>query len=1436
MGNQRATQTKTTEATSHRKTATIAKPSVATRTPVHPLLQLQQRIGNNAVNHFIQTKLKVGKPNDIYEQEANRVADSVMRMPTPQVQPQEEEEEALQTQPQAITPLIQQQAEEEEETAQTLQRQTDEEEEAVQMLQPQPNEEEETAQTLQTQPEEEEFQAKAVSSETPEIDHRLESQIQSVRGSGQPLAASVRTFMEPRFGYDFSSVKVHNDSQAAHFSRSLNAQAFTIGRDIFFDTGRYEPNTTSGQHLLAHELTHTVQQQPQASRMVVQRRETTPSNSPRTSAAIASPPRPSPAPSPPVTAAKSIVAVSDQTESPTSPAPGLESSATQPQADSEPPEQKTPATAKGKKEKATEAKAEKADTSQKSPTSPQQDPAFQAVVKKAKAVATQQRSHAPATVKSQQAQAAAQSPASEIESKAQANQVGEMEQAETPAFDAAAFKAALNKRIADIAPKTLKEADEFKENNQLDSIKQETTGKVKQEKAASQAPLQEKTEASPDTSSIEPKSFTPLPPADAGKKPPKLGAKQAVPKSKLPTEVEAPLQAESDSLEQQMVDADIDKQQLVNSNQPEFLTALEATQQAQTHAAQAPQAYRQLEGEQLSQAQAEAATNAQAQTQAMHGVRGQLLNQVEGEQVGTKSKDEQARAKVASDIQKIYNKTKTNVETILSDLDSKVETAFDTGAAKAQQAFEDYVDRLMKAYKRRRYGQIGGSVLWAKDKLLGLPSEVNNFYVAGRRRFLQDMDTVIDKVVTIVGKELTKAKSEITKGKQEIQDYVAKLPENLQTVGQEAAANIQSKFDNLEQSVNSKQDELISTLAQKYQENLKAVDSRIEEMKAANQGLVDKAVGAIKGVIATIGKIKAMFAEVFARISAVIGLILKDPIGFFKNLITGLKQGFNNFVSNIAKHLQAGLIMWLTGTLGPVGIQIPDDLFSLKGIFSLVTQVLGLTWDYIRKQAVKLFGEKVVAAMEKSVEIFQVIQREGPAGLWEYIKEQFSNLKEMVIDQIKDMVSVEIIKAGVKWILSLLNPVAAFIKAAMGIYNIVMFFVERAAQIADFFNSIIDAVAAIAKGAVSGAAQLVEKALAKSIPLIIGMLAALLGISGIAKKVQGIIERIRKRIDQAINKLLKKARMLFGKLAKTGKKAIARVLKFFGVKTKFKTDTGEFHSLYYKTKNGQPVLMISSTPKSIQDFLSFYVKEYGISSNSQKGKTIEDINAFIKQEVVPLSNKLSRTKKDKKPKIQQQLLEKNVILSAKLKVLLNRDQEIGILIKSYLLEGLTGTFHSIPKPVNDILTPDHQPQAAILEWSAKQPYFGKNSNMAKQAAGRASKGYAINLHEIRHGLGRTYASKGNKTKQVFIKNAKLKLKGITKNQEKRNIVVNLIKNELKADVEAMKSVLKDKNAWSDIHDLDISQKEKDNLMNTIKKNIRSGEDQLLAQDLESLKK
>ena len=222
--------------------------------PVDRILFLQRTAGNQAVQRLIksgalQAKLRIGQPGDIYEQEADRVAEQVMRMPEPQ----------------AIssgTPYIH-----------SIQRACIRSEDEVLSRQP-IEEEKEKEDELRRQPieeEEEELQAKATSDGISEVNPDIESHIQNMRGGGQPLPESARAYFEPRFGQDFSQVRVHSDAEAAEAAQEVNARAYTVGQDVIFGAGQYS-ETSAGQKLLAHELTHVVQQEKGIQRNVIQRR------------------------------------------------------------------------------------------------------------------------------------------------------------------------------------------------------------------------------------------------------------------------------------------------------------------------------------------------------------------------------------------------------------------------------------------------------------------------------------------------------------------------------------------------------------------------------------------------------------------------------------------------------------------------------------------------------------------------------------------------------------------------------------------------------------------------------------------------------------------------------------------------------------------------------------------------------------------------------------------------------------------------------------------------------------------------------------------------------------------------------------------------------------------------------------------------------------
>ncbi len=238
---------------------------------------------------IVQPKLKINQPGDKYEQEADCVAEQVMRMPeneatsiskvSEKVQckcaacasgagtcsecaEEEKEEEKIQLKPLAttITPLIQRQSEEMKEED------DDDEHEEIQTkplanpITPLVQRQSEPEEEIEEDEEEENLQAKGAPGHTRAVTPPIAANIHALRGGGQPLPETTRSFFEPRFGADFSEVRVHTDSRAEETARGINARAYTIGQDIVFGTAQYSPGSIAGKKLLAHELTHVVQQ------------------------------------------------------------------------------------------------------------------------------------------------------------------------------------------------------------------------------------------------------------------------------------------------------------------------------------------------------------------------------------------------------------------------------------------------------------------------------------------------------------------------------------------------------------------------------------------------------------------------------------------------------------------------------------------------------------------------------------------------------------------------------------------------------------------------------------------------------------------------------------------------------------------------------------------------------------------------------------------------------------------------------------------------------------------------------------------------------------------------------------------------------------------------------------------------------------------------
>lgn len=745
---------------------------------------------------------------------------------------------------------------------------------------------------------------------------------------------------------------------------------------------------------------------------------------------------------------------------------------------------------------------------------PEDEPGFQAMKQRTRRRATVTKAHQPAAEGAATAQAAALPPANDLESQAAAAQVEVMGEQEPGTFDTQAFVAAVKRAVEAATPGTLEDADEFKESGAVAQATAEIGTLVKGGKESSEQDIQAATEADPDLSIAVPKPVSEMVNDETGAPPGSVGAAAAMPGPR-PAE-HTDLSSGPARVDAEMAAANVTDEQIARSNEPDFTAALDARQRARDHAATAPADYRTQEEAILAQGREAASGDAAARLEGMHGVRAGALAGAHGDKQDTKTAHEEKHARVAGEIHAIYEATRTDVETILDGLDAKVDDEFTRGEQAARTAFENYVDDRMRAYKRARYDRIGGSVLWLKDKLAGMPDEVDEFYEQGRADYLTAMDAVISSIAATVGAELTAARARIVEGRTEVRAYVEALPEDLRAVGEDAQAKLEDRFDELTSEVDAKQDALIDAVARRYVESRDALDARIEELRAANKGLVEKALDAVVGVIKTIIALGEMLLRVLAKAAEAVGDIIADPIAFLGNLVSGVMGGLKRFLARIATHLRNALAEWLFGTLGGAGIKLPARLDG-AGILDLVLQVIGLTYASIRARVARVVGEPVVAHMEQAVDLFKTLAGGGLGALWELVSDRLADLRDSVLGKIEEWVVERVIKGGIAWIIGLLNPVAAFIKACKAIYAIVTFIVERARQIMAFVDSVLDSIGAIARGDLGAAEEKVEGSLAKALPLAIGFLASLLGLGDVSAKVKSTIAAVRRPVERAVD-------------------------------------------------------------------------------------------------------------------------------------------------------------------------------------------------------------------------------------------------------------------------------------------------------------------------------
>lgn len=334
--------------------------------------------------------------------------------------------------------------------------------------------------------------------------------------------------------------------------------------------------------------------------------------------------------------------------------------------------------------------------------------------------------------------------------------------------------------------------------------------------------------------------------------------------------------------------------------------------------------------------------------------------------------------------------------------------------------------------------------------------------------------------------------------------------------------------------------------------------------------------------------------------------IKRDPIGFLKNLLSAVKQGFVQFFDNIVTHLLGGLRDWLFGELASAGISPPADL-SFQSILGFVLNVLGLTIDNVWERLALKIGPERVAQIRAAIDtlsgiwtFIKDVWERGPIAIWEYVQEQLSNLWTMVLEQVQNWIMTRIVQQVTVKLLSMLDPtgIMAVVNSFIAFYRAVQSFIEKLREMLEIVNSFVAGVANIARGSIADAANFLEAALARAVPVAIGFLANQVGLRGLGTRIAEMIGGLREKVNAAIDWLIDKAMAVGGAILNAGRSAVNTVMGWLGFRKPFTLPNGERHEAYFEDSSPQAKLIIASgDPKTINQI---------ITAKSWNGKDIPD--------------------------------------------------------------------------------------------------------------------------------------------------------------------------------------------------------------------------------------
>jgi len=803
-----------------------------------------------------------------------------------------------------------------------------------------------------------------------------------------------------------------------------------------------------------------------------------------------------------------------------------------------------------------------------------------------------QQTHDSADEKRAQSEQAVLIPDSEGQSKSNTGQVNVVGDRPAPKVDAGKGKQTLQQTLKENVPRKVEDVDNFRRDKKAQHTGAEVLKVVQVDKSAVVSTFQDMGHTPPPA----PREFEPepLPPPDPA--PPTsalaLGKDGIAPLQKEHTDLsnytkEADSKLKEEGVTQEQLDM-VDSGDLAVANKDK--KGMEKTAQTEPLAVQKfAQEQNQKVEKDLKQEETKKRGDMSARRKTNLGATGL-------KQKNTKSALEKKREEVAAKINGIYTTAQDKVKKRLADLETEAMKRFDAGNAKATQQFEDDVNSELKAFKADRYSGWFGWARKVRDWWKGMDDlpAVKAIFERNRDRFVGTINKLVEDITADNKKVIQECKDELQNARTQIKDYVDKLGPSLKDIGKKSAEEMNSKLDEMDKFVAKKEEDLQNQLKDKQTAAIKAIDEKIEKMKEAMAGALAKLGklllwAAKKFFTWALEKFGFSLSEIEGIINkgvAVLKAIFTKPIQFVKNLMNAAITGFKNFGKNFLKHLKDALFEWLTGSLE--GLKLPQT-WDFRGIIGVALQMIGISYANIRRHMVDVMTEPVVAGLEKTFTLVKTLITEGPMAAWDQLKDMAAEMRDAFVEAIKDFIKQKIIEQAIQWIASLLVPGAGIIKAIIGIYDIVVFFIQKAKQIMKMISNFLGSISEIAAGNIGAAAEAMEAGLARGLSLVINFLAALLRLSGVTAKIRDAIQKIRAKVDDVLRKVAKwiatKAKVIINKVVGAVKGAVGSVTQWWKRRKKFKAGDGQTHSLVFHGEGRAARLWVESDPTPFETFI-----------------------------------------------------------------------------------------------------------------------------------------------------------------------------------------------------------------------------------------------------------